>query len=278
MQNLAIESFNYIDYASFVIIGISILFAFYRGFISSAISLMGWILSIILTYEFYPFVEQQLSLFIKSKIFVVILGSSGLLIFMLLLFGIINSLFYKLAGDLKKSFMDRSIGALFGLIRGFLIVSFLFLCFSISLRVISGHKNNLEEKDYPIIITNAVTFELIEKGANSLESLLPDSLKNKFAAFYTEVSKQDVDERFIQNSINKLTAFASHDEVRNINLMRQDMSVSNSQEQIEMKTLEYLLNIYKDKLNDGQVSDKIFTSREIQRLEKIIKEYDPNSN
>ena len=261
---------NYIDYISIGVVLISIIFGGYRGFIASVVSLLGWVLSIVLTYQFYPLVEEYLSESIKSKVLIIVIGSGSLLIFLLIIFGLINSLFYKLVGDLKKSFMDRSIGLLFGLARGILIISFLFLCFSISLKLLSGKKAQLTEKDYPAVVTNAVTFKLMEKGAFALESVLPESLNERFSELYDNISDKDLDERFIQNSIDKLTTFTSDDEIRKINLMRQDLSISKSQEAIEIKTLEYLLKNYKEKLKEGKINKKAFTQEEMERLDAIV--------
>ena len=270
MKEIDFSLMNYIDYISIGVVLISIIFGGYRGFIASVVSLLGWALSIVLTYQFYPLVEEYLSESIKSKVLVIIIGSGGLLIFLLIIFGLINSLFYKLVGDLKKSFMDRSIGLLFGLARGILIISFLFLCFSISLKLLSGKKAQLTEKDYPAVVTNAVTFKLMERGAFALESVLPESLNERFSELYDNISDKDLDERFIQNSIDKLTTFTSDDEIRKINLMRQDLSISKSQEAIEIKTLEYLLKNYKEKLKEGKINKKAFTQEEMERLDAIV--------
>ena len=270
MHGFDFSAMNYIDYISFTIVFISIIFGIYRGFITSAISLFGWIFSIILTYQFYPQIEQHLLNYIKSKIFVIIFGSGGLLIILLVIFGILNSVLYKLIGDLKRSFFDRVIGAFFGLIRGFLIVSFLFLCLSISLKLISGKKHELSEKDYPSAITGAVTFELIKAGADGLEGVLPESFNKRFDKIFQQVSKKDVEEMFIKNSIDKLTQFASEEQIKNINLKRQDLKSLESQETIEIKTLEFLLENYNKKLLNGTIKEKIFSDEEYEKLETII--------
>lgn len=270
MQGFDFSAMNYIDYMSLTIIFISIIFGFYRGFLTSAISLFGWIFSIILTYQFYPQIEQHLLNYIKSKIFVIILGSGGLLMILLAMFGILNSMFYKLIGNLKRNFFDRMAGILFGLVRGFLIVSFLFLCFSISLKLLDGKKHGLSEKDYPSAITEAITFELIKAGSDGLEGILPESFNKRFDKIFRNISKKDVDERFIQNSIDKLTKFASDKQIKSINLKRQDLKSFESQETIEIKTLEFLLENYNEKLMNGNIKDKIFSNEEQERLETII--------
>lgn len=270
MQGFDFSAMNYIDYMSLTIIFISIIFGFYRGFLTSSISLFGWIFSIILTYQFYPQIEQYLLNYIKNKVFVIILGSGGLLIILLVIFGILNSIFYKLIGKLKRNFFDRMVGILFGLVRGFLIVSFLFLCFSISLKLLDGKKHELSEKDYPSAITEAVTFELIKAGADGLEGILPESFNKRFDKIFHHMGKKEVDERFIKNSIDKLSQFASDEQIQSINLKRQDLKSFESQETIEIKTLEFLLENYNKKIKNGSIKEKIFSKKEQEKLETII--------
>ena len=87
------------------------------------------------------------------------------------------------------------------------------------------------------------------------------------------MSKKDVDERFIKNSIDKLTKFASDEQIKNINFKRQDLKSFESQETIEIKTLEFLLENYNEKLLNGNIKDKIFSNEEQERLETIINNY-----
>ena len=273
MQGFDFSAMNYVDYISLIIVFISIGFGFYRGFVTSAISLIGWVLSIVLTYQFYPTVEQHLLNYIKSKEFVIILGSGGLFALLLVIFAILNAIFYKLIGDLKRSFFDRMMGVLFGLIRGFLIVSFLFMCFTISLKLLVGKKHNLTEEDYPKAISEAVTFELLKNGADSLENMLPKSFNKRFEKIFATVSKKDGDDRFVKQTIEKLTKFATPEQIKSINLKRQELRSEESQEMIDIKTVEHLLDIYNEKLRDDEVKDKVLTKDETERLETIIENH-----
>lgn len=270
MQEFNLSAINYIDYMLFAILFISTIFGFYRGFIISAISFFGWISSIILTYQFYPEVEQYLLNYITSKVFVIIIGSIGLLSMLLIIFGVLNSVFYKLIGDFKRSFFDRMIGIFFGLIRGLLIISFLFLSFSISLKLLSGKKYTLSKKDYPSAIAEAITFELVKAGADALDSILPESFNERFDKIFYHANKKDVDKRFVKNSINKLTQFASEEQIKSINMERQDSKAFESQETIDIKTLEFLLDNYNEKLSNQTIKEKIFSNKEHEKLKTII--------
>ena len=209
----------------------------------------------------------------KSKVFVIILGSGGLLILLLVVFGILNTVFYKLIGDLKRSFFDRMMGVLFGLVRGFLIISFLFMCFTISLKLLVGKKHHLTEEDYPKPITEAVTFEFMHVGADALENMLPESFNKRFEKIFATVSKKDGDGKFVKNTIEKLIRFASPEQIKSINLKRQELKSEESQEMIDVKTVEYLLDIYNEKLRNGDIKEKVLTKNEIEILETIIENH-----
>jgi membrane protein required for colicin V production len=271
MHSIDFDSMNYIDYAATFIVLLSIAFGFYRGFITSVISLTGWIAAISLTYYFYPSVEEYLSDYIKSKLLIIILGSGSLLLIFLIIFGGLNALLYKMISGLKKSFVDRMFGLLFGVFRGVLIISFLFLCFSISLKLLSGKKAEVSEKDYPKTLTEAASFKLMKGGSTLLEDAFPESFHKRFAQIYDYISDKDINERFVQNSIDKLIGFASEQNIREINIMRQDLFEHESEDKIDIKTLKYLLENYKEKHNDGSVKKEVFTAKELARLEEITK-------
>jgi uncharacterized membrane protein required for colicin V production len=226
-------------------------------------------LAIILTYQLYPQVEGYLSEHIKSKVMVIVVGSGGLLISLLIILGIINSIFYKLIGDLKKSLLDMAIGLLFGAVRGLFIISFLFLCFSVSFKLLTGKKEELTEKDYPNAIANATSFKLMENGAAALKAFLPESFNEKFFKVSEGADGKELEKKFIQNSIDKLTEFTSDEEIKNINVMRQDLTATESEEEIEVKTLKYLFENYKEKLKDGSIKDRVFSPKEMHKLESI---------
>jgi uncharacterized membrane protein required for colicin V production len=269
MHGIDFSAMNYVDYVVMIVIIMSAIFGLYRGFITSAVSLLGWILAIVLTYQLYPQIEGYLSEHIKSKVMVIVVGSGGLLISLLIIFGIINSILYKLIGDLKKSLIDRVIGLFFGMVRGFFIISFLFLCFSISFKLLTGKKEELTGKDYPTAIANATSFKLMENGAAALKAFLPESFNEKFFKAQQDGDDKESEKKFVQNSIDKLTEFVTDEEVKNINVMRQDLTATESEHEIDIKTLKYLFDNYKEKLKNGSVKEKVFSPKEMQKIESI---------
>ena len=104
MHNIEVHTFNYIDYIIITLMLCSTAYGFFRGFIASLISFSGWVLSIILTYKFYPQIELYLTKYINSKTLIVVVGSGLLLLGLLLVFGLINTVFYKLVKNIGKNF------------------------------------------------------------------------------------------------------------------------------------------------------------------------------
>lgn len=273
MQHIELSSLNIIDYVVLSIITLSALFGFFRGFVASALSFIGWVASIILTYLFFPDIETLLLKVLSSKVVIVALGYSILLLLFLLAFGILNIIIYNFIGSFKKSFLDRSIGIVFGLLRGFLIISFLFLCFTMSVQMLSGSSahDKGENENLPKWLTNAQTFNAMKFGSDTLEGFMPKSLKEKFQSIYDDVSDRKADDRFIENSIEKLSDYATDDEIRSINLKRHELSITESEETVDIHTLKILLDLYQEKIKNGQIKKPEISTKEIHRLESIIK-------
>ncbi len=263
---------NIIDYSTIFLIFISAIFGLYRGFIVSVVSLTGWVIAICLTYHFFPGVEKYLAAYIKYTVIVILLSSAGLLIFFLAIIGLINSLIYKLMSSWKHGFTDKFTGFLFGAFRGVLICFFLFFCFSITLKTLSGKKSSLVLDDYPDILMKSASFDFLDKGTKLFSAMLPSSFSQRVSNIYDNISEKDVDIRFVERMIIKLSDFLSEDEIRRVNLMRQDMIVTDSNEIIDIKTAKELLTIYRKKIHEGKIKENFLQKEDITRLKRIIKD------
>ncbi len=116
-------SFNVIDYLFLAVVILSILFSFWRGFVREALTLLTWAGAIVFAALFCA---DFASYFLQSiHAMSLRLLTAFVLIFLLIL--IIGSILSKLLSNLvKKSGLgstDRSIGVLFGLVRGLLVVA-----------------------------------------------------------------------------------------------------------------------------------------------------------
>jgi membrane protein required for colicin V production len=112
---------TWFDYAVFAIVGLSVLLAALRGVVREIAALAGWVAALILSGLFAQQLAQWLPAVLSPMLRAVI---AYLMIFLgvLLLSGLAGVLLAKLFRVAGLGFTDRAVGALFGFVRGVLIV------------------------------------------------------------------------------------------------------------------------------------------------------------
>jgi membrane protein required for colicin V production len=112
---------TWFDYAVLAIVGLSVLLAALRGVVREIAALAGWVAALILSGLFAQQLAQWLPAALSPMLRAVI---AYLVIFLgvLLLSGLAGVLLAKLFRAAGLGFTDRAVGALFGLVRGVLIV------------------------------------------------------------------------------------------------------------------------------------------------------------
>jgi membrane protein required for colicin V production len=116
----------WIDYTLLAIIGFSALISLFRGFVKEAISLVVWFSAIYIASIFYPDVAKQLSFseeLLANGVAIAILFISVLIIGAILKYFIV-----KLVNITPLLAIDRTLGLVFGSLRGAIIVSALLFC------------------------------------------------------------------------------------------------------------------------------------------------------
>jgi membrane protein required for colicin V production len=112
---------TWFDYAVIAIVGLSVLLAAMRGVVREIAALAGWAAALVLSSLFAQGLAQWLPATLSPMLRTVI---AYLVIFLgvLLLSGVAGLLLAKLFRVAGLGFTDRAVGALFGLVRGVLIV------------------------------------------------------------------------------------------------------------------------------------------------------------
>lgn len=157
---------NFLDVIALVILAVSILTAFLKGFAIELISLAGTVGGLVLAVLFYPNVAQLLVGFQLHPMVADFLGFLSIFLALVIAGSILGGMARKTLKVLKLSWLDRSLGAVFGLLRGCLIniVVFLaFVAFPINNAALEGSKL----KDYFL------------PGAQILSSFAPDDFQQK---------------------------------------------------------------------------------------------------
>ena len=118
---------NWVDYAILAIIAISALISVLRGFMSEALSLLGWILSFWVALTFTEELGAFLAHWISVPSLRLGIAFFVLLISTLLLTALVNYLVGQLVEKTGLTGTDRVLGIVFGVARGAVVVAILVL-------------------------------------------------------------------------------------------------------------------------------------------------------
>ncbi|HEY8352298.1 MAG TPA: CvpA family protein [Sphingomonadales bacterium] len=160
MDGLGITSF---DILVLIVLGVSAIYGFGRGFTLEILSLGAWVGAIIATLYLLPVAQPLMRDFLDPPGFadtvtVILLGVVTLIIFKILANVISRAIKSSAIGPL-----DRSMGALFGVVRGLLIVCVAYL---VTTWIIP-------QKNLPDWILQARSRPLVEYGASILADITP---------------------------------------------------------------------------------------------------------
>jgi membrane protein required for colicin V production len=167
------HGFNWVDAIVVIILLVSGGFATMRGFVKEAFVLLSWIAATVVTLKVYPMLLPWMQQQIKSQ-----WGASlttSLLIFCATLVALLpftTFIIGKVQGS-ALSALDRSLGFLFGVLRGVLAVSLLYLVAQ------TFFWNN--EKEVPEPIRYAKTRPILETGAGIIDDMIPEKKKKQWA-------------------------------------------------------------------------------------------------
>ncbi|WP_373084202.1 CvpA family protein [Sneathiella sp.] len=126
MEDLPIQG---ADAVILVILLISAVFGFFRGFVKETLSVAGWIGAVFISLYLFPIAQPFAREFILNLLIADIL--TGAVIFILSLV-ILSYISHALSDRVRASSLgalDRSLGIFFGIARGFLLLGILWLIF-----------------------------------------------------------------------------------------------------------------------------------------------------
>ena len=251
---------NNLDITIIAIIGLSILVGFVRGGLSSILGTIGWIVALIGNHYIFNNIEPFLEAKFDSKILTFIVGYIGGLFIILFLFSIVNFLILSLFSQFRGGMIDKTIGIIFGGIRGLIIVTIVFFCFETVMKSLSGEDNSI--KDYPQIVLDAETLPIIKKAEMKFIEYLPETFKESF--LLTKKQKVKITDIEILNMINKLSYDLPQDTLNKINASIDNNPNYKSQRDILIAKVKALIELRnQNKMNDLSKSD-------LQTIQSII--------
>lgn len=114
-----------VDIAILIIVFVSLAMGLARGFIREVLSLFSWLGALWIAYTNAATGAGYLENHITQLPFRVVIAFAGIFLVSLVLFSIVSHLLYRLLAVAGISGIDRSLGLLFGLLRGIVIVALL---------------------------------------------------------------------------------------------------------------------------------------------------------
>lgn len=154
---------NWIDWAVVAIVLLSALMAFFRGFVHEVLTIAAWFGAFLITIWLLDPARALLSEIITVPFIASTVAVAGTFIISLTLLTIVGHQLGSLVRQSAIGPIDRSLGVLFGLLRGALIVCGLFLF----LKWFAG------EGPLPQVVQEARSAPWLAQGAATIETLLP---------------------------------------------------------------------------------------------------------
>lgn len=165
---------NWIDIVVLLILLGSGIFALMRGFAKEAFVLLSWVAATYLTIKLYPMLQPWMKEQITSQTGANI--TTGLVIFCGTLVALLPFSNYVIGKVAKVGLtsLDKSLGFVFGVFRGLLVVCLLYLMADQFLWP--------NEKEVPEAIKTAKSRPIMQAGAKFIEDYLPERKKDKNVA------------------------------------------------------------------------------------------------
>jgi membrane protein required for colicin V production len=157
--------FTAFDYAVMAVIGLSALRGAWRGFIGEIFGLIGWIAAFLVACRYVERVVPWIPAHWPGGALTQWLIAFALIVIgVVLVAGVANALLGRIVQVSGLSGVDRSLGLMFGLVRGVVLVLIL---------VVLGGLTELPQQDF---WRDALLRPYAEHGVRELKPLLPDTL------------------------------------------------------------------------------------------------------
>jgi membrane protein required for colicin V production len=161
MDNLPI---NITDIVVGVVLLISALLAYARGFVHEVLSVLGWVGAIFATIYGYPYVKPYARDLIPIDLIADLAAGVAIFILTLVVLSLLTRGIAKMVKDSALNILDRSLGFLFGIVRGAVIVCIAYLALSWLVPPV----------DHPAWVQSARSMPLIRVGSDILKTFIPE--------------------------------------------------------------------------------------------------------
>lgn len=163
---------NALDIAVIAVLLLSGLFALMRGFVHEVLSVTAWVGAALATLYGLPLARPLARQYIEADWLADIAAGAGIFLVTLIVLSLLTNMLARRVRDSALNSLDRSLGFVFGLVRGAVLVS---LAYILALWLSAPG-------DPPAWITEAKTRPMIEGGARLLQAAVPEEYGQAEAA------------------------------------------------------------------------------------------------
>lgn len=153
-----------LDIAVAAIVLISGALALARGFVREVLSVGAWVGAAFATLYLFPFAQPVARTYITVELIADIAAGVALFVVTLIALSLISHALSRRIRESALGPVDRSLGLVFGLVRGAAVVALAYLIFTAL----------FPPEDRPSWITEARTQPLMQEGATMLAAILPE--------------------------------------------------------------------------------------------------------
>jgi len=171
---------NPLDLGVIGVIGLSAVFAFARGFVREALSIVAWVGAAAITLYGFNWVYAQVDPRVHNPLLSQVISGFGLFVISLIVLTILTGFVARMVHASGLSPIDRTLGFIFGLARGAFLVCLAYLLLDVS----------VQPNDRPGWIREAKSGLYLHEGADVLKGFLPESLKAKSAEAADELLRK----------------------------------------------------------------------------------------
>ena len=185
---------NPFDIFIIVLIALSGLFAFARGFVREALSVATWIGASFAALYALPYTRPIAEQWLQKGIMADAAAGLSVFVVVLIVLSLISSAIARRVKASSLSAVDRTLGLLFGLARGVILACLVYL----------GVTWALPEANRPVWIKEARTASLLQIGADKIKALVPASVRDRAQSTAAEAQQRVDQARDASNAIRAL--------------------------------------------------------------------------
>lgn len=162
---------NWLDIGVVAIIVLSAVFAFARGFVREAFSVIAWVGAAAVTLYGFGWAYDHIDPYVHNPLLSQVAAGFGLFIVSLVVLTMITGILARMVNATAFSPIDRTLGFVFGLVRGVVLVCVAYLALAMV----------LPPTDWPPWLRDAKSGPYLSEGADLLKGFLPEWVKLKSA-------------------------------------------------------------------------------------------------